>query len=77
MFRTRTGELTVAVKSFTFLTKSLRPLPEKWHGLKDVETRYRQRYVDLVVNPEAREIFLLRARLIQGMRRFLDARGFV
>ncbi len=77
MFRTRTGELTVAVKSFTFLAKSLRPLPEKWHGLKDVETRYRQRYVDLVVNPEAREIFLLRARLIQGMRRFLDARGFV
>ena len=53
MMRTRTGELTLAVKAFTFLAKSLRPLPEKWHGLKDVETRYRQRYVDLVVNPES------------------------
>src|SRR5712691_11464953 len=52
MFRTRTGELTVAVKAFTFLAKSLRPLPEKWHGLRDVETRYRQRYVDLLVNAE-------------------------
>jgi len=77
MFRTRTGELTVAVKAFTFLSKSLRPLPEKWHGLKDVETRYRQRYVDLVVNTEAREIFQLRARLIGGIRKFLDARGFL
>jgi lysyl-tRNA synthetase class 2 len=77
MFRTRTGQLTVAVKSAAFLAKSLHPLPEKWHGLKDVETRYRQRYVDLVVNPEVREIFLLRARLIQGIRAFLDARGFV
>jgi lysyl-tRNA synthetase class 2 len=77
MFRTRTGQLTVAVKSFAFLAKSLRPLPEKWHGLKDIETRYRQRYVDLVVNPEVREIFLLRSRLIQRMRAFLDARGFL
>jgi lysyl-tRNA synthetase class 2 len=77
MFRTRTGELTVAVKGFTFLAKSLRPLPEKWHGLKDVETRYRQRYVDLIVNPEAREIFLLRARLVAALRGFLDAREFV
>jgi lysyl-tRNA synthetase class 2 len=75
--RTRTGELTVAVKTFTFLTKSLRPLPEKWHGLKDVETRYRQRYVDLVVNAESRRIFLLRSRIIQAIRAFLDARGFV
>jgi lysyl-tRNA synthetase class 2 len=58
MMRTRTGELTVPVKALTFLAKSLRPLPEKWHGLKDVETRYRQRYVDLVVNPEPREVFL-------------------
>src|SRR5207253_3226002 len=74
MFRTRTGELTVGVKSFAFLAKSLRPLPEKWHGLKDVETRYRQRYVDLIVNPEVREIFLLRARLMQRIRAFLDAR---
>jgi len=77
VFRTRTGELTVAVKSFTFLAKSLRPLPEKWHGLRDVETRYRQRYVDLVVNPEVREIFLLRSRLVALLRRFFDARGFV
>ncbi len=77
VFRTRTGELTVAVKSFTFLTKALRPLPEKWHGLKDVETRYRQRYVDLVVNPDARAIFLLRSRLVNALRTFLDARGFL
>jgi lysyl-tRNA synthetase, class II len=77
MFRTRTGQLTVAVKSCAFLAKSLRPLPEKWHGLKDVETRYRQRYVDLVVNPEVRAIFLLRARIIQTLRTFLDARGFL
>jgi len=77
MFRTRTGELTVAVKSFAFLAKALRPLPEKWHGLKDVETRYRQRYVDLVVNPETREIFQRRSQLIKALRDFLDARGFV
>jgi len=77
MFRTRTGELTVAVKTVSFLAKSLRPLPEKWHGLKDVETRYRQRYVDLIVNTEAREIFLMRARLIRAMRAFLDERGFL
>ncbi|MEK7714379.1 MAG: amino acid--tRNA ligase-related protein, partial [candidate division NC10 bacterium] len=77
MFRTRTGELTVAVKAFAFLSKSLRPLPEKWHGLKDVETRYRQRYVDLIVNEEVRAVFLLRTRLVAAMRRFLDARGFL
>src|SRR3989442_7253931 len=75
MFRTRTGELTVAVKTISFLAKSLRPLPEQWHGLKDVETRYRQRYVDLIVNNEAREIFLMRARLMGAIRAFLDARG--
>jgi lysyl-tRNA synthetase class 2 len=77
MMRTRTGELTLAVKAFTFLAKSLRPLPEKWHGLKDVETRYRQRYVDLVVNPESRRIFLLRSQIIRAIRAFLDGRGFV
>jgi lysyl-tRNA synthetase class 2 len=77
MFRTRTGQLTVAVKGVTFLTKSLRPLPEKWHGLKDVETRYRQRYVDLVVNPDVREIFLLRSLIVRALRAFLDARGFL
>ena len=77
MMRTRTGELTLAVKAFTFLAKSLRPLPEKWHGLKDVETRYRQRYVDLVVNPDSRRIFLLRSQIIRAIRAFLDGRGFV
>ena len=77
MFRTRTGELTVAVKTFSFLAKALRSLPEKWHGLKDVETRYRQRYVDLIVNAEAREIFVMRARLIRAIRAFLDAREFL
>ena len=77
LFRTRTGELTVAVKGFEFLSKALRPLPEKWHGLKDVETRYRQRYVDLVVNPRVREVFILKTRLIQALRAFLDARGFL
>ncbi len=77
LFRTRTGELTVAVKEFEFLAKSLRPLPEKWHGLKDVETRYRRRYVDLTVNPQVRETFRLRSRLIAGLRAFFDARGFL
>ena len=77
LFRTRKGELSVAVKHFELLTKSLRPLPEKWHGLRDVETRYRQRYVDLVVNPDVRRVFVLKSRLIAGLRRFFDARGFL
>ncbi len=77
LMRTRTGELTVAVKHFEFLTKALRPLPEKWHGLKDVETRYRRRYVDLIVNPQVRESFVMKSRLIAAMRAFFDARGFL
>ena len=77
LFRTRTGELTIAVKSFTYLTKALRPLPEKWHGLRDVESRYRQRYLDLVVNPKARHVFHLRCALVKATREFLDARGFL
>jgi lysyl-tRNA synthetase class 2 len=77
LFRTRSGELTVQVKAWTLLTKSLRALPEKWHGLRDVETRHRQRYVDLLVNPEVREVFRLRTRLIQRVRAFLDARDFI
>jgi len=77
LFRTRTGELTVAVRSFEFLAKSLRPLPEKWHGLKDVETRYRRRYVDLVMNPQVREVFVIKSRLIRELRAFLDARDFL
>jgi lysyl-tRNA synthetase, class II len=77
LFRTRKGELSVAVKHFELLAKSLRPLPEKWHGLRDVETRYRQRYVDLVVNPDVRRVFVLRSRLIAALRRFFDTRGFL
>jgi lysyl-tRNA synthetase, class II len=77
LMRTRTGELTVAVKELEFLAKSLRPLPAKWHGLKDVETRYRRRYVDLVVNSHVRETFVLKSRIIREMRAFLDARGFL
>ena len=77
LFRTRTGELSVHVEEITFLAKDLLPLPEKWHGLTDVELRYRQRYVDLVMNPEVCEVFLKRSKLVQSMRRFLDAQGFV
>jgi lysyl-tRNA synthetase class 2 len=77
LFRTRTGELTVHVEEITFLSKDLLPLPEKWHGLTDVELRYRQRYVDLIMNPEVREVFLKRSKLVQSMRRFLDVQGFV
>lgn len=77
LFKTKTGELTVLVSDFTFLTKSLRPLPEKWHGLKDVELRYRQRYVDLIVNPQVREIFILRSRTIKFIRDFLEREGFL
>lgn len=77
VFRTRTGEITVNVKELALLTKSLRPLPEKFHGLKDVETRYRQRYLDLIANPESKQVFLLRTRLVSAVRRFLDGRGFV
>jgi lysyl-tRNA synthetase class 2 len=77
LMRTRTGELTIQVKAWTFLAKSLRPLPEKWHGLRDVETRHRQRYVDLLVNPGVREVFRLRTRLVQTVRAFLDARDFI
>jgi lysyl-tRNA synthetase, class II len=77
LFRTRTNELTVHVEEITFLVKDLLPLPEKWHGLQDVETRYRRRYVDLTMNPEVREVFTKRAKVVQSMRRFLDAHGFV
>jgi lysyl-tRNA synthetase, class II len=77
LFRTRTNELTVHVEELTFLVKDLLPLPEKWHGLQDVETRYRRRYVDLTMNPEVREVFIKRAKVVQSMRRFLDAHGFV
>src|SRR6266540_167212 len=75
--RTKTGELTLEATTFAILTKALRPLPEKWHGLTDVEQRYRQRYVDLVVTPGVREVFVKRARIVSGIRRFLDARGYL
>jgi lysyl-tRNA synthetase, class II len=75
--RTKTGELTLEATRFTILTKAIRPLPEKWHGLTDVEQRYRQRYVDLAVTPGVRDVFVKRARIVSTIRRFLDARGYL
>jgi lysyl-tRNA synthetase class 2 len=77
LFRTRTGELSVHVEQLEFLSKDLLPLPEKWHGLTDVELRYRQRYVDLVMNPEVREVFLKRTKLVQSVRDTLNRHGFI
>lgn len=77
VFRTRTNELSVHAESLTFLSKILLPLPEKWHGLEDVEIRYRQRYLDLIANPESQKIFLTRAKVIGSLRRQLEVRGFV
>jgi lysyl-tRNA synthetase, class II len=77
IFRTRTGELTVEVQTVTMVTKALQTLPEKWHGLTDVETRYRQRYVDLIANPEVRETFRKRTRIMQAMRDYLNGREFL
>ncbi|HXW53452.1 MAG TPA: lysine--tRNA ligase [Myxococcota bacterium] len=75
--KTKTGELSLNLSSFTILTKSLRPLPDKWHGLSNIEQRHRQRYVDLIVNDKARWVFLTRSKIIRGIQRFLDERGFV
>lgn len=77
VFKTNRGEVTVHIEQLTLLGKALHPLPEKWHGLRDVETRYRRRYVDLIVNPAVREAFILRSKVIQSMRRHLDAQGFL
>jgi lysyl-tRNA synthetase, class II len=77
LMRTRTGELSVKTDALRLLTKSLRPLPDKWHGLADVEQRYRQRYVDLIVTPEARDVFVKRSQVIAAIRRWLDARRFL
>jgi len=77
LFRTRTGEVTIKVSSFGMLAKALRPLPEKWHGLTDVETRYRQRYLDLLVNEKVRRTFVTRTHMVSAMRRFLDERDFL
>ncbi len=77
VFRTHKGEISVKVSSITLLAKSLKPLPEKWHGLKDVDLRYRQRYVDLIINPEVRKTFFTRSKILTEIRRFLDGRGFL
>ncbi|MEW6105001.1 MAG: lysine--tRNA ligase [Bacillota bacterium] len=77
VFRTRRGEVTVEIGRFDLLSKSLRPLPEKWHGLADVDLRYRQRYLDLIVNPEVREVFLKRTAIVRAVRAFLDSRGYI
>ncbi|MBU4202866.1 MAG: lysine--tRNA ligase [Acidobacteria bacterium] len=77
LFKTRTGELTVMAESYTFLAKCLHPLPEKWHGLQDVELRYRRRYLDLIMNPEQAEVFRVRSTVIRQTRRFFDERGYI
>ncbi len=77
VFKTRRGELSVKVQKYELLAKALRPLPEKWHGLRDIETRYRQRYVDLIVNEQVREIFIIRSKVIKLLREFLDKKGFI
>lgn len=77
VFKTRTGEVTVVAKKLIPLAKCLRPLPQKWHGLQDVEKRYRQRYLDLVMSSEVRDIFLMRSKIITGMRKFLNTQGFM
>ncbi|MBV8074018.1 MAG: lysine--tRNA ligase, partial [Candidatus Eremiobacteraeota bacterium] len=77
VFRSKMGELTLRVDGFEIVGKSLQPLPDKWHGLTDVEKRYRQRYVDLIMNAEVRETFIARSRIVAEMRRFIDARGFL
>src|SRR5271170_1913902 len=77
LFRTRTNELSIHVEELTFLAKALLPLTEKWHGLTDVELRYRQRYLDLIANDKSRQVFVARARIIQELRRLFDARGYI
>lgn len=77
VFRTRRGEVTIHVREFRLLTKSLRPLPEKWHGLTNVDLRYRQRYLDLIVNPEVKKVFILRSKIVQEIRNFLNEQGFL
>lgn len=77
LFRTRTGELTVFADSISLLSKSLKAMPEKWHGLKDVEIRYRQRYLDLIANEKSRQVFMMRSRIISEIRRYLDERDFL
>src|SRR5690606_15788825 len=77
LFKTRTGELSIKVTDLDVLAKSLYPLPEKFHGLKDVELRYRQRYVDLIMNPDVQQTFILRSKIIQSMRSYLNGQGYL
>ena len=77
LFKTRTGEPTIKADALTLVSKSLRPLPEKWHGLKDVEIRYRQRYVDLIANPDLRKVFTQRSKVISAIRGYLDKKGYL
>lgn len=77
VFITNTGELSIKVKDYVFLTKALRPLPDKFHGLKDVEERYRKRYVDLITNEESKNTFILRSKIVQEIRRYLDGQGYL
>ncbi|MCL6617580.1 MAG: lysine--tRNA ligase, partial [Anoxybacillus ayderensis] len=77
VFKTKVGELSIKVHAYEMLTKSLRPLPEKYHGLKDIEQRYRQRYLDLIMNPESKKTFITRSLIIQSMRRYLDQKGYL
>lgn len=77
VFKTRMGEISVRVQEYTLLSKSLRPLPEKFHGLKDTDIRYRQRYLDLIVNPDVKNTFIMRSKIISAIRNFLDNRGFI
>ena len=77
VFKTRTEEISVHAKEVTLLSKSLRPLPEKFHGLKDIDLRYRQRYVDLIVNPEVKKTFILRSKIIKEVRKYLDSKGYL
>ena len=77
VFKTRTEEISIHAKEVVLLTKSLRPLPEKFHGLKDMDLRYRQRYVDLIVNPEVKETFILRSKILKEIRKFMDERGYM
>src|SRR2546423_1020029 len=77
LFTTKTGEISVKLSSFTILAKALRPPPEKWHGLADTEIRYRQRYLDLLANPEVKDVFLKRSQIVREIRKFLNERGYV
>ena len=77
VFKTGTGEISIHAEEVTLLSKSLRPLPEKWHGLKDTELRYRQRYVDLIINPDVKKTFIIRSKVIKYIREFLDNRGYI